>query len=403
MKSFRILLVSFIEDNRWSGMGKWSHQMAEGLKQLGHAPTLWFADEFPRVRGAGRFSILLFPLVLAFRLWRFRRDFDAIIIHEPSGFWYGLLRRVCRSLPPMISMCHNVESRNFKELTVAAQRGLATIPPGTHVKTPLLRLWQSDGAVRLSDHVVCLSTFDRDYIIRRLRRDPRQITLQRNGVGPPYFLTGRGAANGLGVLFVGGWLDVKGRRALPSIWSQVREKFPSARLTIVGSGLSAELVVRDFAERDRMSVTVRQRVSSETEIIAQYAAHDLFLMPSLSEGSPLSLLEALAAGLPAVAARVGGVADIIRHERDGLLFDSLNPSEGAGQVCRLLSDPALAARLGEAGQQRARSLSWESTARTLAGAVLKVVPQRSALPETSAGQRGNRAGDSFGPGGRQPS
>jgi glycosyltransferase involved in cell wall biosynthesis len=373
----RILLVSFIDDNHWSGMGRWTHRMAEALSRLGHQPRLWFAGDFRMSRRAGRLAVLLFPFALALRLWRRRRDFDAVVVHEPCGFWYGVLRRFVPTLPPLVLMCHNVESKHFAELLAATRRGQAAVSLATRIKTPLFRLWQSDNAIKLADEVVCLSSLDRDYIIRRLRRAPERVALQINGVACETFETRRDATGGGGgggrVLFVGGWLDVKGRRVVPSIWSRVRDAFPQSQLTVVGSGQPAEVVLRDFAKRDRSSVTVVPRLEDEAEMSAQYAAHDLFLMPSLSEGSPLSLLEALASGLPVVAARVGGVPDIVTHDVDGLLFDIENAADAAAQVRRLLSEPRTAARLGRAGQERTRSLSWTASAQTLLTAIERAV------------------------------
>jgi glycosyltransferase involved in cell wall biosynthesis len=365
----RILLVSFVENNRWSGMGKWSHEMAGGLSRLGQRPALWFAGDFPRTSRTGRLSVLFFPFVLAARLWRHRGEFDAVVVHEPCGLWYGLLRRMLSRLPPLVVMCHNVESRHFAVMLLAARQGQAFISKGTRIKTPLLRLWQSDNAIRLADEVVCLSSVDREYVTQHLRRTPERVTLQINGVECESFTKRREPSSESRVLFVGGWLDVKGRRLLPSIWSSVRAQLPQARLTIVGSGQPASAVLEDFAERDRASVNVIPRLSNEAEMTAQYAAHELFLMPSLSEGSPLSLLEAMASALPVVAARVGGVPDIISHGKDGLLFDIEHSSEAAAQVCRLLSEPESAARLGHAAKERARVLTWTASARTLLTAV----------------------------------
>ncbi|HEX7174733.1 MAG TPA: glycosyltransferase family 4 protein [Pyrinomonadaceae bacterium] len=369
----RVLLASYVDDNRWSGMGKWSHCMAEGLARLGHQPTLWFADEFTFARRFGRFAVLLFPAALAIRLWRRRKHFDAVVIHEPSGFWYGMLRSVVRSLPPMVSMCHNVESKNYELLLDADRRALAVVPRGTRVKAPLIRLWQSDGAIRLADHVVCLSDVDRNYVINRLGRAPDKVTVMHNGVDAKFFHARAEKSFGHSVLFVGGWWDVKGRRVLPLLWSQVRERLPEARLTIVGSGRAGNEVVADFAERDRLSVNVIPRIGDESEMISQYAAHDVFLMPSLSEGSPLALLEAKAAGLPIAAARVGGVPDVIAHEEHGLLFDALDPSDGAKQVCRLLGDKITAQRLGRAAQEHVRQFTWAAATQTLATAIESVL------------------------------
>src|ERR1700731_995049 len=156
----KILLASFIQNARWSGMGKWTHSIADSLSQRGHEPILWFAEDFPTIEASGRFSVVLFPVALAQRISRIRHEVDAVVIHEPSGAIYGLLRRIQRSLPPMVVMSHGVESKVFSDMLRASTRQLATISTMLRVKVPLFRLWQSDLAIRMADHVICLSTID---------------------------------------------------------------------------------------------------------------------------------------------------------------------------------------------------------------------------------------------------
>ncbi len=374
----RVLLVSFVDDNRWSGMGKWTHCIAHGLKQLGHQPTAWFSNDFPALQHRWRWAVLLFPVVLAWRIWRRRSDFDAVVIHEPGGFWYGLMRRLRLPVPPMVAMCHNVESKHFYEMVDFTAAGLATIPRATRIKVPLFRLWQSDGAIRFSDHVICLSSIDRDYLRQRLGIPSERITRMANGVSAVNIAARPRSASGSRVLFVGGWLDVKGRCVLPSLWAKVRAQSPESTLTILGAGQSADTVLADFAAEHRSSITVIVRLTGEAELIDQYARHDVFLMPSLSEGSSLALLEAMAAGMPVVATRAGGIPDVIAHESNGLLFNTSNTDEGAAQVCRLLTQPELSMRLGLAARTSAQERTWLDTCRVFLSAVDKVVGNCSA-------------------------
>lgn len=67
------------------------------------------------------------------------------------------------------------------------------------------------------------------------------------------------------------------------------------------------------------------------------------------------VLEAMAAGLSVAASRVGGVPDLIEHDADGLMFDPADPADVRETIGRLLGDPALRQRLGEAGREKARA------------------------------------------------
>src|SRR3990170_1332810 len=96
----RVLLVSFIPDVPWTGMGRWTRAIAGALGTRGFQVDTWYADDFPGVAALGRLAVLVFPVVLAARLLQHRRRFDAVVVHEPGGFWYGLLRRSTRRLPP---------------------------------------------------------------------------------------------------------------------------------------------------------------------------------------------------------------------------------------------------------------------------------------------------------------
>ena len=349
-------------------MGKWTHSVTDCLRQLGHEPSVWFAEDFPRFASRQRWAVLLFPLALAWRIWKRRGDFDVIVIHEPSGFWYGLMRRMGFQIPPMIAMCHNVESKHHREMVGYASLGLAVVPWASRLKVPLFRIWQSDGAIRFADHAICLSSIDREYLLGRLRVPSQRVTLMINGVSPEQFWAKR-SQGGRRVLFVGGWLNVKGRRLLPGLWSMIRARVSTATLTIVGAGQPSELVLRDFASEDRGSVSVISRLTSELELVAQYADHDVFLLPSLSEGSSLALLEVMAAGLPVVATAVGGNPDIVTDGVDGLLFPPADLEKGAAHVCRLLEDRATASRLGKAARARAEMLSWHQSCQALVSAV----------------------------------
>jgi glycosyltransferase involved in cell wall biosynthesis len=83
-----------------------------------------------------------------------------------------------------------------------------------------------------------------------------------------------------------------------------------------------------------------------------YAIADVFVLPSLSEGSPNVLLEALAAGVPVVATEVGGVRELIEHETNGLLTPPADPKAMADAIERVLTDEVSAAARSREGRKR---------------------------------------------------
>lgn len=127
----------------------------------------------------------------------------------------------------------------------------------------------------------------------------------------------------------------------------------STQLLIVGEGpLRPELL--GLAER--LGVSDRVKFAGYLDRPERaLAAMDVFALTSQSEGMPLAILEAWAAGKPVVASRVGGVPELVDDGRTGLLFESGDVETLAGLLDRLLADRELGRALGSAGQALARS------------------------------------------------
>jgi glycosyltransferase involved in cell wall biosynthesis len=104
---------------------------------------------------------------------------------------------------------------------------------------------------------------------------------------------------------------------------------------------------------------VRLGALSEKEKCDFFAAIDIFAMPSRSDSFGIVFLEAWANGVPCVAYRSGGVAEVIRHENDGLLAYTGNLAELAAHVGKLIDDAGMRRSMGEAGKDRvSREFRW---------------------------------------------
>lgn len=129
----------------------------------------------------------------------------------------------------------------------------------------------------------------------------------------------------------------------------VRER--DAGFVVVGDGELRQPLEREAAERGLKDRTYFLGWRRDLDTI--YADLDVVALTSINEGTPVTLIEGMAAGRPVVATRVGGVADVVEHERSGLLVDSGDAEACARAVLRLLGDRALGERLGREGRERA--------------------------------------------------
>ncbi|KAK1862736.1 hypothetical protein I4F81_005303 [Pyropia yezoensis] len=148
----------------------------------------------------------------------------------------------------------------------------------------------------------------------------------------------------------------------------VLERLPAARLAIVGDGPARGAVEKALAG----TATVFTGILTGADLSAAYASADVFVMPSESETLGFVVLEAAAAGVPAVAAAAGGLRDVVKDGVTGFLFPAAGPSPSAAAVeastdaavahiARLVSSPDLCRRVGDAARAEACRWSWDAS------------------------------------------
>ncbi|HRA65366.1 MAG: glycosyltransferase family 1 protein [Caldilinea sp.] len=129
------------------------------------------------------------------------------------------------------------------------------------------------------------------------------------------------------------------------------------RLALIGAGPSHEHLHKVFAG----TPTVLTGYLRGKELVDAYRAADAFIFPSTTETFGLVALEAMACGVPVVAARTGGVLDTVIDGYNGLFYDPTRPEQMRVHIQRLRDDPALRQQLAENALAHARSRSWRAT------------------------------------------
>ena len=231
-----------------------------------------------------------------------------------------------------------------------------------------------NATARLAARVVAVSQDTRAALVRQ-GYPPGRVEVVPNGIAvpPPREPTGRlreelGLPPGAPLVGeIARLCDVKGQREL----IRALAKLPDVHAVLVGDDLERNGAYRELLVREARTAGVGDRVvltgyrPDVPEILDEL---DVVALPSWIEGLPLVLLEALAHGRPVVATPVGGTPELVVDSETGLLVPPRDPEALAAALRRLLDDPVLAARLGEAGRERVRDrFSVEAmTARLLA-------------------------------------
>ena len=218
--------------------------------------------------------------------------------------------------------------------------------------------WVSRWVYRRVERIIAVSTPIRRRLSERDHVHPDLITIVPNAVASapepppdsplPAELRGRPLVGVIARL-----QPEKGVANFLKAAARVAPLFPEAHFVIAGDGpLRQKLVAlaEDLGLGDRIRF-----FGFRSDASALMKSLDVLVVPSLTEGSPLVTLEAMAAGTPVVASAVGGIPDQVRHGKEGLLVPPGDTSAIADAILDLLRDPDRARRLGEAGRRRAAS------------------------------------------------
>jgi sugar transferase (PEP-CTERM/EpsH1 system associated) len=248
--------------------------------------------------------------------------------HNPIPHFHGLAAAAGASVPVLV---HTKHGRNRPEL------------PRLVILNRL--------AAYLSSCVVPVS-YDAAQVARRIERVPaRKLCVIRNGIDTSiYYPLPRRPAGPPRAIHVARLNLIKDQKTLLKAARLVANASPDFRLDIVGDGPEREVLYRlcDEWKLGEHVVFLGER----DDVKDLLRAANLFVLSSSGEGLSLTLLEAMATGLPVVATRVGGNPEVVIHGKTGLLVPAESPSALAEAILSLWRDPAHARQLGEAGRRR---------------------------------------------------
>jgi glycosyltransferase involved in cell wall biosynthesis len=343
------------------------YNLAAELRALGHMVTpVFFEDFLPQPKWPSRFRTVEYARKIAQKVGELGADYDIVNIHAPFGFWYGAMRRIrgASAGPPYVMTMHGLEERRNHAMGHEAKKDRADYFRWKN------RVWQR--VYHMPLYRCSFATAEQSIVTNRealvflqlhYNLPSDRVWYVPNGVGKEFFVK-RSFADGAGkrLLFVGTWIDHKGIYYLSEAFVKLRSIVPEATLTIAGCLEPEERVRRCFDASLQSSLQVRPFLT-RAEMPGLYATHDIFVLPSLMEGMPLVLLEAMASGMAVVTSESNGMTDLVEDEYDGLFVIPGDADSLVFAMARLCRDIGLRERLGCAAQEKMKRYTWARMAR----------------------------------------
>jgi glycosyltransferase involved in cell wall biosynthesis len=308
------------------------------------------------------FPALIFKRALAKA--RGGMPYDIINVHEPSGVVVILGRRALGN-PKIVVTSFGVEGRGWNTTLEDMRLGRVQLGTKTRIVYPLTNLWQSAVSLRRADHIFCSNSEDRDYLVDRFHREPKDVTRIFSGADAVYAAAtaDRDYREPRRLLFAGTWIARKGTQDVREAFTRLGTYHSELTLTVLGAGVPPEVVVGSFPANLRGRIEC-VKANSDAEAASVFANCDLFVLPSLFEGTPLTLIEAMMSGLPIVTTATCGMKDVIRDNENGLLVPIRSPEALASAIGRLVENKGLRETFGRAAQRDALTkYTWEQVSR----------------------------------------
>lgn len=278
-------------------------------------------------------------LFALFALWRVMRTVRPTVVHAHSTK-AGMLARIAARLagvPVILFTAHGWSfttgrSRWKRALLAANERLLA----------------------RMTTRIICVSYHDRDLALQYRVAPTEKVVVIHNGLDPAAFI-GRHVDEDMAVAgtdepvvtFVGRLRAPKD----PFMLIRAFSKLERGRLIIVGDGPQRRKLHELVGE---LNVANRvELVGERSDVPDLLATSDIFVLTSNWEGLPLTIIEAMMTGLPVVASRVGGVAELVEDGVTGFLVPPGDLPSLAAVCQKLLKDPELRRKMGQAGREKA--------------------------------------------------
>jgi len=376
-----VLMASGVPRRREGGVAAIIYNLGREFEHRGHRVSYIFQEDLIEPATVSRrFAETIFSWRLAKHIAANRDQFSIVNLHAPIGFPYGLLRRWHRGkgYPPYIMTLHGLEERRVHVMSREVKKGRAW-----HFswKNRLWHRWyvhpRFRWSIRTADGAHAYSRDVWNLLQLKYNLDADRVAYIANGVEARFFVAREYRTDGpIRLLYAGTWLDQRGIFYLRDALRNLAVKLPGMTMTFAGCGVPEAEITGFFQAELARRILVRPVVAAEG-MQELYAEHDVLLFPSLMEGLPSVLLEAMAGGMPVITTETCGMPDVVEHEHNGILIAPASAKAIEDAVLRLAESRELRKRLGCAARATMRRYTWERSAAQLEALYLRILEKEA--------------------------
>lgn len=280
-----------------------------------------------------------FDLKVFFRLYKLFKQEKPDVIHTHLYIMpYAVIAAIMARVPGRIHTIHSLANREVGKLLRRVYR----------------LFYQYCEVVPIS-----ISPFVKKSVINEYRISKDQVPMIFNGIDlnrcikKNDYVTKK---NQITILHIGRFSEEKNHAGLIDSFKIVHDELPyiNIRLQLIGSGVTEEMVRTRVKELNLEGCV--DFLGLKSNVYPYLNAADIFVLPSIWEGMPITLIEAMGTGLPIVATKVGGIPDMITNNVTGLLVD-VESEAIANALIRLIKDEQLRVRIGNAARDYSKNFS----------------------------------------------
>ncbi len=354
MKILRV--VAHLYPSSVGGVELHAHEMSKKMAQLGHDVTIFttaigtdLKNEYANGYNIRRFKPLVKLLgnsitpAMFFEILVKKNDFDIIHAHSHLNFSTNLcaLSRKMSSSPLVITN-HGLKSQT-------APAWLQNI----YLKT--VAKWTFGAA----DKIICYTETEKQELID-LGIKLNKIVVIHNGIDTDIFVPGKKGLQNFELLWIGRFIHGKGVDYLVDAFKLLISRHPGLKLLMVGRGPDRERIkAKIHVLKLDNCITIKDFVPNY-EIVTLYQSCNIFILPSLEEGVPRTILEAMSCGIPVVCSNLPQLVDIVKD--GGFLVPTKDPQTLAERISEILSNEIMARKMGQSGRENIKNnYSWKDS------------------------------------------